>query len=196
MHRLFFASLETAAAAVFLIPIFFLLKRKMFHNRKTTVVALFFSLYLCTVYAIAGLPNVLYIRFHPNFNFVPFRYFFSDHTTLLNVLLFIPLGVFLPVLRVKFRRFLPTLLFGFLTSAFVELFQIFTLRATDINDLLTNTIGTAIGYVFGRVILKTYPQLSLDETDNELKTIIIHALFVMFFLQPFLSRLLWNIITP
>ena len=194
MHRLLPAFIETAAAAVFLVPIFLYLNKVKFHNLKTTAAAFLFSLYLSIVYAMAGLPNVTYVRFQPNFNFIPFQYFFTDHTSLLNVLLFVPLGVFLPILRTKFKKFLPTVLFGLLMSMFIEVFQIFTFRATDINDLITNTVGTILGYFLGKRLLRCFPQLILTEETNELKSICISVLFVMFFLQPFLSGLIWNVI--
>ena len=146
------------------------------------------------VYAMAGLPNITYVRFDPNFNFIPFQYFFSDRTSLLNVFLFMPLGVFLPILRSKFRNFLPTVIFGLLMSVFIETFQIFTLRATDINDLITNTSGTILGFFLGKLILKCFPQLVLTEEKNELKTVCLSVLMVMFFLQPFLSGFVWHLI--
>ena len=192
MHRILSALLETALAAVFLIPIFLYLNKTKFHNIHTTLAALLFALYLSAVYAMVGMLNITYIRFDPSFNFVPFLYFFTDVTSLLNVFLFVPLGFFLPILRSKFRKFWPTLAFGFLMSVFIEVFQIFTLRATDVNDLITNTFGTIVGYFCGWLLLKAFPKLTLVEETNELKTICGSVLVVMFFFQPFLSNFVWN----
>lgn len=194
MNRILFSCVEVAAAAIFLIPFFLYSNKVKFQSGKATAVALVFALYLCAVYAIVGLPNVTYFRFDPRFNFIPFRYMFSDFTTLLNVLLFMPLGFFLPVLRSKFRSFGATVLFGFCMSAFIEILQIFTLRATDINDLMTNTLGTVLGYFIGRLILMVFPQLRLAEDTKEMRTICFTVLAVMFFLQPFPSSLLWELI--
>jgi len=194
MHRILFTSVEAGAAAVFLIPIYYCLNRYKFRSISTTIAAFFFSLYLCTVYAMVGLPNITYVRFHPNFNYIPFRYFFSDISSLLNVILFIPLGLFLPVLRSRFQKTGFTVLFGFLMSLFIEFFQIFTMRASDINDLITNTVGTILGFFLGRFLLRYCPSLTLSEERNELKTICVTALTVMFFLQPFLSKLVWKFI--
>lgn len=192
MHRILSSCLEAAFAAFFLVPIFLYLNKYKFHSKRTTSVAFLFAFYLCIVYSIVGLPNIMYVRFDPNFNFIPFLYFFSDRSTILNVFLFIPLGLFLPVLRSKFRFFLPTVLFGLVMSATIEMLQIFTLRATDINDLLTNTLGTALGYIVSRFLLKLFPQFILSEETNELKTIFISVLLVMFFLQPHLAHFMWN----
>ena len=83
---------------------------------------------------------------------------FSDcKNSLLNVLLFVPLGFFLPLFWKKFSAFGYTLLFGFCTSLLIELLQIFTFRATDVNDLMTNTVGTVLGYLLARIVLKLFP---------------------------------------
>lgn len=66
-----------------------------------------------------------------------------------NVIMFIPLGVFLPLLWEKMRRFPPHVLTtaGIITT--VELIQLFTLRgALDIDDLILNVVGSAVGFAF------------------------------------------------
>lgn len=65
-----------------------------------------------------------------------------------NVIMFIPLGIFLPLLWEKMRRFLPHVLTtaGIITT--VELIQLFTLRgALDIDDLILNVVGSAVGFL-------------------------------------------------
>lgn len=59
----------------------------------------------------------------------------------LNILLFIPLGF---LLGDKGRK---TVLFGFLLSASIELFQyVAVLGYCEADDVLNNTIGTAVGF--------------------------------------------------
>ena len=54
-----------------------------------------------------------------------------------------------------FERARNTFFIGFGFSLFIEIVQLFTLyRATDIDDLLTNVIGTMIGYLCFRLIAK------------------------------------------
>lgn len=64
-----------------------------------------------------------------------------------NVGMFLPLGIFLPALwkkQRKFWRFLPTTL---LTILAVELLQMFTcLGSGDVDDLLLNVLGASIGH--------------------------------------------------
>ena len=80
-------------------------------------------------------------------NIIPFIYMIPDFANAcLNVLLFIPFGFFLPTLWEKFRNVKSTILVGLLTTLFVEISQLFTGRATDIDDVITNIFGTIIGY--------------------------------------------------
>jgi glycopeptide antibiotics resistance protein len=63
-----------------------------------------------------------------------------------NITMFIPTGVILPILYKKIDSFGKTVITGFLMSLVIELSQLpFAARATDIDDLILNTMGTAIG---------------------------------------------------
>lgn len=64
-----------------------------------------------------------------------------------NVVMFIPLGLFLPLLFQKLRRFRTMLLWVALIISAVELAQLFTLTGScDVDDLILNLTGAAIGY--------------------------------------------------
>ena len=191
MHRTFSMCLDAAVAAVVLVIPFLLLDRYCFHNKKRTACYLVLAVYLSGVFAVVGLPDIRYIRFEPNFNFVPFRYMFSDHSTKLNVLLFLPLGFFLPVLWENFKKLHWTILFGFCTSLLIEVLQIFTFRATDVNDLMTNTFGAFLGWCFGRVLLWLVPAIKPSEKTKEVYVVCGMTFSVMFFVHPFLADWLW-----
>ena len=195
MFQLFAMCLEAGAAAVLLVPVFLILNRFYFHNFKRTIGYFIFAVYLAAVDAVVGLPCITYIRLDFNFNFVPFLYMFSDYrSTILNVLLFIPLGLFLPIFWKKFQSFGNTVLFGFCTSVIIELLQIFTLRATDVNDLITNTLGTALGYLIAKAALKFLPKNVPSERTEDVFIICGVTFGVMFFIQPFLADLIWNLV--
>ena len=69
----------------------------------------------------------------------------SFYNILGNVLLFIPLGIYLPLVCQNFR-FWSTFLLIVCLSFTIELAQyIFQLGATDIDDLLLNSLGGALG---------------------------------------------------
>ena len=195
MYRVFAMCLEAGIAAIILIPAFWVLNRYCFRNSRRAVCYLMMSLYLAAVDAVVGLPSLLYIRFDQNINLVPFAYMFSDYrNSLLNVLLFVPLGFLLPVLWKRFRSLLWTGLFGLSFSLSIELLQLLTLRATDINDLMTNTTGTILGWLLGRLVLRLFPSIRPSWKTGELAIVFGVTFAVMFLAQPFLAEIIWNLI--
>lgn len=197
MYRIIFAGLDAVLAAVLLIPFFLILNWLLFHSFRKSLLYYILSVYLCGVYSVVGLPSLLHHTFDLNINLVPFLYMFSDlDQSLLNVLLFIPLGFFLPVLCRSFRKLSRTFCFGFCFSALIELLQIFTFRATDINDLMTNTLGTLLGWVLGRLILKLFPSI-LPSAQRKFLYISFAVTFaLMFFLYPFLYDAVFELLYP
>ena len=188
MSRVLFMCLDAALAAVVLIPLFLILNKHYFHNTKRTVCYILFAVYLSGVFAVVGLPAVNYIRFDPNLNWKPFAYMFSDFTnSFLNVLLFMPLGFFLPVFWKRFKQLHATAFFGFCTSLLIEVLQIFTHRATDVNDLMTNTLGSLIGWGCARIFLRLMPNVVPGWKTKEVYVVCSATFAVMFFIQPFLA---------
>ena len=195
MYRVFAMCLESGIASVILIPVFWVLNRYCFRNSSRAACCLLLSLYLAAVDAVVGLPSLLYIRFDRNINLVPFAHMFSDYrNSLLNVLLFVPLGFFLPVLWKRFRSFLWTMLFGLGFSLCIELLQLFTVRATDINDLMTNTAGTILGWCLGRLVLRLFPSIRPSWKTQELAVVFCVTFGVMFLAQPFLAEVVWKLV--
>lgn len=195
MRRILFMGLDAALAAVFLIPLFLAWEKRQLRNKRKAFCYVLFAMYLSAVYAVVGLPTVDYMRFDPNFNLVPFRYMFSDLTnSFLNVLLFLPLGLTLPLLWQAFGKFLPMVLFGFCTSLLIELLQIFTFRATDVNDPMTNTLGTILGWCCAKILLRLAPVKAAGWDSKELCVCCGAAFSVMFFVQPFLAKLILPIL--
>ena len=195
MNRTLLAFLEACVSAMFFIPALVWLHRKRFHDLYKTVGYGVFAFYLSAIYSLAGLPQILYFSFDANCNFQPFLYMFSDwHSTGLNVLLFIPLGTMLPLLWADFRPLWKTLLAGFGISFFIEVLQLFSLRATDVNDLITNTAGTLGGYCIGRLILKLFPRQAPPDSHGDFTLVCLLVLLIMFFLQPFLFTAFWELL--
>lgn len=64
----------------------------------------------------------------------------------LNVIMFMPLGFLLPYIWKNFRNIWKSVRVGFFMSLAIELSQLFCYRVTDVNDLITNTVGTVLGY--------------------------------------------------
>lgn len=195
---IFYALLEVFAAAIILLPVFIVLNIVLFRNLKKSIVCFLFSLYLSAVYYFVGLPNITYIRFELTLYLLPFVGILDDlKNSLLNILLFVPLGMILPLVWEKHRNKKRTLLFGFGTSLFIELLQIFTFRATDINDLITNTLGTFVGFILADVLIRKVPvvkKLSHGTRVSELYLVCILTFAVMFLVQPFIHTVLWNLV--
>lgn len=64
-----------------------------------------------------------------------------------NVLMFLPLGFFPPRISTRFRTWWKTLVVAMIIITTVELTQALTLRGNcDVDDLMLNLLGTAIGY--------------------------------------------------
>lgn len=192
MHRIVSMCVDAAIAALALAPFFLYFHKRIFHSREKAIGCFLFAVYLSGMFAVAGLPDIRYIRFEANVNLVPFQYMFSDYeNSLLNVLLFVPLGCFLPLLWQKFKPFYRTVFFGLGVSLLIEVLQIFTYRATDVNDLMTNTLGTFLGWCLGRLLLALCPGIVPGENTKELYIVCGTTFFVMFFLHPFIADGIW-----
>ena len=64
-----------------------------------------------------------------------------------NVAMFIPSGIVLPIIYKRLDTFAKALLAGSGISLCIEIIQLpFSVRATDIDDLILNTVGVIIGY--------------------------------------------------
>ena len=65
-----------------------------------------------------------------------------------NVLGFMPFGFLLPILSVRIRRGAAVILSGLAISLAVETIQLVTrVGIFDVDDLLLNTLGAALGYL-------------------------------------------------
>jgi glycopeptide antibiotics resistance protein len=70
-----------------------------------------------------------------------------------NVALFLPLGFLLPLLAPRLDRLWRTVGTGFALSATIELSQVAFpgVRRADVNDVLLNTLGAAVGFLAYRL---------------------------------------------
>lgn len=89
----------------------------------------------------------------------------SDIGYKLNIILFVPMGILIPLIWAKERNIYHVLLLGFLVSLTIEMLQIFCMRATDIDDLIANTIGCLLGYLVFKIINKIKKEKSKEEIE-------------------------------
>ena len=80
-------------------------------------------------------------------------------------------------------------------TSFIEIAQIFTGRATDIDDIITNIAGTLIGYfIVHRITDNFTKRIYSNSKMGDFYIICVSVALIMFFLQPFISSLLWEMI--
>lgn len=196
MVRIYSTLIEIIAAAVLVIPIMVVYNRIFFRSGKRTVVYILFGLYCVAIFALVGFPNIKSRNINVSMNVIPFIDMASDSVNAcLNVLLFVPFGFLLPVLWSKFRSVKECAMMGCITSCIIEISQIFTFRTTDINDLITNTAGTIIGYCAARYLTNKFTKYIVSGSrDRDFYIISVSAGLVMFLLQPFVSSLLWKMV--
>lgn len=192
--------LSFVSAGVFFFPILLLLERTLCKpvSVRRMVLVLLLGCYLAELFAIVGTPSVLYATFDPTVNLIPLVDVINApaaylRNSVLNILLFVPLGVFLPLLWPALRSWRKTTLAGLGLSASVEVLQLFTHRLTDVDDLITNTLGTLLGFALAAWFLRRRsigPQQ--PRSKWELPAVVCSVLLVKTFAAPFLSNFLWE----
>lgn len=64
-----------------------------------------------------------------------------------NIVIFIPIGFFLPLLWKRFDRAWRAIGMGFLLTLAIEILQLPQMRSSDVDDLWLNTLGASMGYI-------------------------------------------------
>lgn len=108
---------------------------------------------------------------------------------LLNIALFVPLGVLLPLLWKPFRKWYAALGAGFGVSLLIELTQLFTGSGIcDVDDLFTNTLGAMLGWCAAMLVLalhqknRTWPRYCALPAAFALT---LSAIFISYAAQPY-----------
>ena len=123
-----------------------------------------FGIYLTILFSLTVVPvwNWKFSFIGQNINLLPLQVLTTMAGNPLNlygnILMFIPFG-FLFVLLTKHIKFYVVTLSGALLSLLIEILQLFSFRATDIDDVILNTLGTFIGFLLGSFLLACIPFL-------------------------------------
>ncbi|MCL2746853.1 MAG: VanZ family protein [Coriobacteriia bacterium] len=170
------ASTALAVFASFILCLIFqvtILRRENMRTGKALTPAHFawttlFIFYLLNVYRVTGM-GTLWSAINNSarissdtIHLTPFASFSDGRLGLfyfaLNVLMTIPLGLFLAALWPSMRSLVRIAATGLLFSLAIELSQLFTLRGSNVDDLIANTLGAVIGYLiygaFSAVLVK------------------------------------------
>ena len=120
----------------------------------TMYIYLSFVLYFTLMPIITSLPFVFNHSYVP-MNLVPFIDILSGRgdfirQIVLNVIMTIPFGFLLPLVKNEKINLIKIILYTFLLSLSIEILQplISDFRSSDITDLITNIFGGIIGYIF------------------------------------------------
>lgn len=158
--------LRTILIALVTTPIYLIIRRPWHFKNKREIALYAFVVYVICLFTFtlegtylaplemisAGLERM---RTGEYINLVPFRTisaFFRDSTAdqfwiniISNVVIFIPWGVLLPTLWKGFRKPVNLVLMCLGVTVFIELYQLFIWRNTDIDDVILNFLGGIIG---------------------------------------------------
>ena len=125
-------------------------------DKAYRITVLLFGIYLLGVYHVTGAGTVFDLLRYPlglqenQINLFPFSDGYSSFVLMLNglnVVLFIPLGFFMPFICKKGLQAKEVILTGFSFSLLIELSQLLNNRVSDIDDLICNSLGALIGFV-------------------------------------------------
>ncbi|MGM9584019.1 MAG: VanZ family protein [Faecousia sp.] len=188
MENILLILLDKLCGAIVSLPLVlifvFILDRQRAKRKWLWMVLL--VLYLNAMYIVIGVPGVQYICWDPTVNLIPFQDFTSSNIEgmILNAVMFAPLGFLLPAYFQRYRQWNHTLFAGIATSLTAELIQLFTLRATDVDDLIMNTLGTLVGFLLAKLIFRHRSAVYRGRKDwLELVVINVIVLLVIVFIR-------------
>jgi len=185
-------------------------------NKWSLLTAILFGLYLLVLtQLIVFKPPVYFSTTHlwltlSNGNYVPFNtilgylggepsWRIATYNLLGNILLFVPMGMFLPSL---FRtiRWKGVFVAALVLSLTLETTQLFFIGTPDIDDVILNTLGAMLGYGVFKGVVLLVKKIDLHIMDKKL--ILLYILAALFIGSPLLvhewlhgdySRYLWII---
>ncbi len=145
-----------AASAVIYAAFALLTRKKLAAPMKTHILRYVFLTYcLCVLMITLRAQDTAYSRY-ADANFYPLFSVISalmsgfktaKYLIILNIIMFMPLGILLPCVFKRINSLHSAALISFLATLTIECIQIFLPgRAFDIDDIILNTLGGAIGY--------------------------------------------------
>lgn len=97
-------------------------------------------------------------------NYIKYREYVSTGNLIINIIgnivAFMPMGFFIPILYRNKRHLLEVLFFSSLISLIVEFLQYrFVVGSFDVDDIILNTLGGGVGYIMFLIIYRIYDQV-------------------------------------
>lgn len=110
-------------------------------------------------------------------NLIPFYYdigvgYVHAKEVIMNAIVFVPMGLYLKMLAVSGKK---AILIGAAVSLAFELIQfVFAIGASDITDIMTNTLGTVVGVCLYALLRKVFADK--EKTDRFINRMAVVAL--------------------
>ncbi|MEG0685544.1 MAG: VanZ family protein, partial [Coprobacillus sp.] len=130
-----------------------------------------YQLFVCLLIAIFNITGVsdinqVLLLSYKHMNFVLYLENIFSYECIMNIIMFIPLGIILPLLWKNAQKCYVVFISGFSLSLLIEISQLFNQRASDINDILSNTIGILLGYIIYKIFLRKVNIFELDDQNK------------------------------
>lgn len=196
--------IRSISGYIFVVPgiLVYFWSLKKSEKKQTTIhitTVFVFCFYLIGVLTMTGIGRLK--SFSPNIVLIPFLDMISGSIdTLLNIILFIPLGLFLPLLYRKYNCISSVALTSLLFSLSIEIVQMFGRGSTDINDLITNTVGASLGYFIYKMLSKLIQKnvqgkFQANKINAEIAVLffIAYSFVIMATIQPFVISSLFRL---
>ena len=159
MNRLLVFGISLAYEALTTLLPFFLIfllfrngqkKRGIVYPRYHVPAVLVFAVYVLGVYHFTGVGTLYdhkrYIFIPELINLVPFSNEIDIVAYALNVVLFVPFGLLVPMIWQNMGKLRGVLLGAFGFTLLIEVSQLLNFRSTDIDDVILNVLGAAVGF--------------------------------------------------
>lgn len=171
---------------IVLLLTYLIYKLKKNNTNNFSVIAIFAFYLLCVFkltilpiiiikssYIMENLPDVTFTQFVPFKTFMNLRYFdVRSMQVLYNVIMLLPLPIFIELISKKKHTSVNLVLIGFCTSLFIECIQLlidiltkYPCKVCDIDDLITNTLGVFLGVLIIKYARKS-TRLNLFVNNN------------------------------
>ena len=159
MNRLLVFGISLAYEALTTLLPFFLIfllfrngqkKRGIVYPQYHVPAVLVFAVYVLGVYHFTGTGTLYDIKrfiFIPELiNLIPFSNEIDIVAYALNVVLFVPFGLLAPMIWQNMGKLRSVLLGAFGFTLLIEVSQLLNFRSTDIDDVILNVLGAAVGF--------------------------------------------------
>ena len=157
MDNLIFLGYEISSALIPLLIVLVLFrntqkKKGVSYTQYSFIEMVVFAVYLVGVYHFSGAGTIydgLMYQFEwrqDQLNWIPFSNNIDVIAYILNVVLFIPLGLLVPIIWEKLNKFSNILATGFPFTILIEASQLLNNRRTDIDDIILNVMGAVVGF--------------------------------------------------